>query len=134
MDVLKNCRKCLEDKSLDDFSKDKHQKDEKNIYCKKCISIASKERKKKEKIKLLEKKANKPVKIPKNKIRCNRGGKIMLKTLCIPGCNNACNTCDNPQMKNIKAGGEPVTLEEDKEMLYSGVVGGQFGRMMEEAG
>ena len=68
-------------------------------------------------------------KIPANKILCNRNGSIMLKSKCIPGCNDACIPCENKQLNNIQAGSDTITEEQEKLMRH-GLNGAGYGEMI----
>lgn len=56
----------------------------------------------------------------KGKIRCNRDGSMISINACIPGCNDACRTCQNIQIENIPAVNN-VTPEEDMEQRQAGI-------------
>jgi hypothetical protein len=126
--MKKKCTgKCKQVKPLDDFHKDKSNKDGKARYCKKCKGDAEKANrdKKREDEKLLRER-----RVPKGKIECLRGG-IIFKKDCIPGCNEACQGCTSRQEGNVKAGGETLTKEEETMMRYEGVRGSGYGAMIE---
>lgn len=53
------------------------------------------------------------------KILCNRDGSMISNLNCVPGCNDACIPCENKQWNNVKAGGYPVTPEEDRDFASS---------------
>jgi hypothetical protein len=69
--------------------------------------------------------------LPRGKILCERNKRVITKSSCIPGCNDACRTCESRQEKNIKAGGEILTKEEETMMRYEGVRGSGYGAMIE---
>jgi hypothetical protein len=55
------------------------------------------------------------------KIFCDRTKTKISETACVLDCNDICLTCDDRQEGNIKAGGEKVSQEEDRN--YSGSFG-----------
>jgi len=56
------------------------------------------------------------------KILCNRDGTMISTFNCVPGCNDACKTCKNPQMKNVKAINN-TSKTEDRELNYTSSFG-----------
>jgi len=56
------------------------------------------------------------------KILCNRDGTMISTFNCVPGCNDACKTCKNPQMKNVKAI-NTTSPSEDRELNYTSSFG-----------
>lgn len=55
-----------------------------------------------------------------SEILCNRDGSMITRINCVPGCNDACLTCENKQMQNTQAGSDTLTPEGHKEQTLSG--------------
>ena len=104
----KRCSKCKILKDIKDFHKDKSKHDGRNSCCKPC----------KHKPSLPQNVIPKVEKV--KKILCDRNGQMISKGNCVPGCNDACMICENPQMQNIKASRNTLTPEEHKEQTLSG--------------
>ena len=68
---------------------------------------------------------NKAVKpLSKKKIYCARGeGGMISVSGCIPGCNDICIPCKDKQVKNIQAGDDTYTEEEETLMRHQGSFG-----------
>ncbi|MCK5603538.1 hypothetical protein KAR91_16760 [Candidatus Pacearchaeota archaeon] len=107
MSADKRCSKCKILKGISGFHKDKLKRDGRNSICKKCRNDEAEQEKASE------------IKIPDSKCRCNRTKTLISKLSCVPGCNDACMTCENPQTQNIKAG-DTLTSEEHREQTLSG--------------
>ena len=121
MESSQKCNGCGRPKKLEKYSVNRTKKNGRGGTCKKCLNARIKIRRRKEsKGKVKEILAPLPVVIPDDKIRCERDGKIMTKSQCLPGCNDACITCENPQMQNIKASNDTLTPEEHKDQTLSG--------------
>lgn len=130
MKEAKKCKgKCGEIKPLSEYHKDKQQKDGHRARCKFCLKTKSAQNKTLRKQKK-EEEQKKIIKIPANKIRCNRNGNIMLKSKCIPGCNDACLSCENKQLDNIQAGSDIITAEQEKIQRH-GLKGIGYSSMIE---
>jgi len=70
-------------------------------------------------------------KVSYNRIYCKRGeGSMIFARDCIPGCNDACNDCENPQEGNIKAS-PSLTPQEDWEQCTVGIHGSSHGKTIE---
>lgn len=110
---------CKKEKAITSFHKDKSKSDGKKNICMSCHNKRSAKNREK------KKRTN-------NKIHCNRINQKISRFACVPYCNDACNDCADIQLENVGRGGEVLTEEEDKEMSYAGVVGGQFARMTED--
>jgi hypothetical protein len=65
---------------------------------------------------------NKGQKISKNKILCNRDGTMISINNCVPGCNDACEDCDNKQIQNTMAI-NTTSAAEDRELNYTSSFG-----------
>ena len=104
----KRCSQCKLLKIITDFHKDKRKKDGRNSICKKCRNKAAEQEKDIE------------IKIPDSKCKCGRAGHVIFKKDCVPGCNDACLSCKNPQTQNVKAGGDTLTPEEHKKQTLAG--------------
>ena len=102
--MKKKCNACKEIKLLTQFYRDKTKVDDKQTICRICR---------------LKGKEEKECKLSKNKILCEKNNQIILKTNCLPGCNDACRTCKSIQIKNMSAINN-TTLEEQEEAKYSG--------------
>ena len=65
------------------------------------------------------------------KIHCRRGtGQIIRSSDCIPGCNDACIDCNNKQLKNIQAGSDTYTSEEETAIRHEGIRGAGYADMI----
>ena len=65
------------------------------------------------------------------KIYCERGGgQLIYANKCIPGCNDACLSCDNQQFNNIKASSDTLTAEQEGLMRHS-IQGVHYAEMIE---
>ena len=104
----KRCSKCKILKNVSGFHRDKLKRDGRNSICKKCRNDEAEQEKASE------------IKIPSSKCRCKRTKTLISKFSCVPGCNDACMTCENPQMQNIKASRNTLTPEEHREQTLSG--------------
>lgn len=107
----KRCTKCREIKDFEDFQNDKKARDGKKSRCKECIRKGRPSRKKKYKG---------LVKVPGNKILCKRNGKLILKKRCVPGCNDACITCEHKQIDNVSASSDTFSPEHEATMRHEG--------------
>lgn len=102
----KRCSQCKILQSIADFHKDKRKPDGRNSICKKCRNgTAEQERE---------------LKIPDSKCRCERSKTIIFKKDCVPGCNDACLTCANPQVQNTPASDDTLTAKEHKDQTLRG--------------
>ncbi len=104
----KRCSQCKLLKIITDFHKDKRKKDGRNSICKKCRNNTAEQEKDIE------------IKIPDSKCKCDRAGHVIFKKHCVPGCNDACLTCENPQVQNTPASGDTLTPREHKNQTLRG--------------
>jgi hypothetical protein len=95
----KRCSQCKILQSISDFHKDKRKKDGNGTA---------------------ERERDIEVKIPDSKCRCERSKTIIFKKDCIPGCNDACLTCNNPQVQNTPASYDTLTAKEHKDQTLRG--------------
>lgn len=119
--LYKRCKgECGEVKPMTSFHKDKQVKGGRKNTCMACFnkrSALNRDLKKKGTLKIL----------------CEKNNTMIRRYSCIPGCNDACKTCKSRQEGNVRAI-NTLTEAEDKEFAYTGVMGGQFGRMTEDMG
>jgi hypothetical protein len=123
----KYCKKCDTKHDIDYFHNDKSNKDGKARYCKKCKCDAEKANryKKNEAERLFQEN-----RIPKGKILCEKNNTIIKDKDCLLDCNDACRTCKSRQERNMRAGGETLTKEEEAIMRHEGVKGMGYSDMI----
>ncbi|MCK5604495.1 hypothetical protein KAR91_21575 [Candidatus Pacearchaeota archaeon] len=98
------CNECGTPKELNKYTSDKHKLTGRKGKCKECTNKRARARKAAIRAgKRGERLRPEPPKIPDNKIICNRTRRPLLKTQCIPGCNDACLTCESRQEGNVPA-------------------------------
>jgi len=126
---MKACNECGEPKELKEFHKDKRKEDGYRHECKKC-------RKDKHEIKQKEKPLTISAEVERKarssiKIHCERdAGQMIRISDCIPGCNDACMSCESKQLKNIQAGSDTLTREQETLMRHEGIRGAGYSDMI----
>lgn len=114
----KQCPGCGKIKSLDEFHRTTRYKDGRVRKCAVCINKRANELKEQRRNAPPEDKD--PKKIPSGKIFCPRGeGKIMARTKCLRGCNDACFTCEHRNDDTLALASESVSPEEEREERYA---------------
>ena len=127
--MKKICSQCEIPKDINNFHREKRQKDGHRPECKKCRKdkYIAKQEKLKPVITAITERANKSSK----KIKCNRTKTMISISACIPGCNDLCIPCENKQINNISAGGDTLTREEEAIARHEGILSLNYTEMIE---
>ena len=115
--MKKICTECGKPKDLNLFHRNHLKKDGRATKCADCLNGAGRQATKEKNIA-----SGKKIKIPSNKIVCNRDKKQIFRKDCILDCNDACIPCKNRQERNIRAINS-TTPEEDRELNYTSSFG-----------